>query len=133
MQFFGGEEKMKVFVTGGHGGIGSAVCEKFAREGYEVTAPGSKELDLSDLAAVKNYFAARDGRFDAVVHCAGYNPPLSVEDTTIEEFDRTQNINLTSLLEITRAVAPYMKEQKRGRTQWLKKRRRFRMLVIKWC
>ena len=78
---------MKVFVTGGHGGIGSAVCEKFAR----------------------------DGRFDAVVHCAGYNPPLSVEDTTIEEFDRTQNINLTSLLEITRAVAPYMKEQKRGR------------------
>lgn len=44
---------MKVFVTGGHGGIGSAVCEKFAREGYEVTAPGSKELDLSDLAAVK--------------------------------------------------------------------------------
>lgn len=103
---------MKVFVTGGHGGIGSAVCEKFAREGYEVVAPGSKELDLSDLAAVKNYFAARDGRFDAVVHCAGYNPPLSVEDTTIEEFDRTQNINLTSLLEITRAVAPYMKEQK---------------------
>lgn len=106
---------MKVFVTGGHGGIGSAVCEKFAREGYEVVAPGSKELDLSDLAAVKNYFAARDGRFDAVVHCAGYNPPLSVEDTTIEEFDRTQNINLTSLLEITRVVAPYMKEQKRGR------------------
>ena len=106
---------MKVFVTGGHGGIGSAVCEKFAREGYEVTAPGSKELDLSDLATVKNYFAARDGRFDAVVHCAGYNPPLSVEDTTIEEFDRTQNINLTSLLEITRVVAPYIKEQKRGR------------------
>ena len=76
---------MKVFVTGGHGGIGSAVCEKFAREGYEVTAPNSKELDLSDLAAVKNYFAARDGRFDADVHCAGYNQPLSVEGTTIEE------------------------------------------------
>lgn len=106
---------MRAFVTGGRGGIGSAVCEKFTREGHEVVAPGSNELDLSDLGAVKEYFAARDGRFDVVVHCAGYNPPLSIEDTSLEEFERTQNVNLTSLLEITHAVAPYMKAQKRGR------------------
>lgn len=71
-----------------------------------MTAPSSKEPDLAGLAAVRRYFAERGNQFDAVVHCAGYNPIAGAEELTAEEFNKTQNINTTALPEICRAVTP---------------------------
>jgi len=105
---------MKVFITGGNGGIGSAIKEKFISGGHSVTAPGSRELDLSDLNAVKQYFAENKPEFDVIVHCAGYNPPLSIEATSAEEFAKTEIINTTSLMEIVKYNTPYLKQQQKG-------------------
>ena len=42
----------KLFITGGHGGIGSAICERFSSSGAAVEAPSSKDLNLTDESAI---------------------------------------------------------------------------------
>lgn len=105
---------MKVFLTGGNGGIGSAIKEKFLAGGHEVIAPSSKELDLSDMNAIRGYFTQNSADFDVIVHSAGYNPPLSLQDISLEEFNKTQNVNLTALLEIVKANLPHFKIAGKG-------------------
>ena len=43
-------------MTGGNGGIGSAIREKFQKEGHEVISPSSKELDLNNSKDIQTYF-----------------------------------------------------------------------------
>lgn len=105
---------MKIFLTGGNGNIGSAIRDKYSAQGHTVLAPSSKELDLSDLKAIKSYFDQYGKDFDVIVHCAGYNPIASVEQISLEDFNKTQNINLTALLEITKQILPHFKQNKKG-------------------
>jgi GDP-L-fucose synthase len=49
-----------VFVAGGSGMVGSAICRRLAMEGdCLIMAPARHELDLTDRAAVRNFFATR--------------------------------------------------------------------------
>lgn len=105
---------MKAFITGANGAIGSAIKKKFAENGYEITAPGSKKLDLSSMENIRAYFRSVKPEFDVIVHCAGYNNPMPVEVIPVEEYQKTQDINLNSFIEITRACLPYLKKQKSG-------------------
>lgn len=57
---------MRVFVTGGTGVLGRAATPLLAAAGHAVSAPGSRELDLFDPAAV----AAAVAGADAVMHLA---------------------------------------------------------------
>ena len=91
------------FVTGGAGGIGRAICTRFAAEGARVVA--------ADLAAwddppegvravsydVTSEEAARDamerigthwGRLDILVNAAGVEIEKTIEDTSLEEWNR---------------------------------------------
>ncbi len=43
----------RVLVTGSSRGIGKAVRDLYLSKGYDVTAPGRKELDLENLDSVK--------------------------------------------------------------------------------
>ncbi|MEE6207955.1 MAG: SDR family oxidoreductase [Alphaproteobacteria bacterium] len=105
---------MRIFMTGGNGGIGGAIKQKFINEGHEVFAPGSKDLDLNDSEAIKDWFAKNGNHFDVIIHSAGYNKPLPVEEMSLEEFNKTQNVNLTALLTITQQILPHFKKAKRG-------------------
>jgi GDP-L-fucose synthase len=58
---------MKLFLTGGSGFIGKNIIELLG-ERYDILAPGSRELDLSDEAAVEDYFKINE--IDIVVHSA---------------------------------------------------------------
>lgn len=105
---------MRVFLTGGNGNIGSAIKEKFIDRGDEVVAPSSRELDLSDQAAIGCYFAEHGIDFDIIVHCAGYNPIASIEELSLEEFNKAQAVNTTALLTIVKNVLPYFKQRRQG-------------------
>ncbi|MFZ2950551.1 MAG: NAD(P)-dependent oxidoreductase [Desulfuromonadaceae bacterium] len=58
---------MRIFLTGGSGFIGKNIIELLG-ERYDILAPGSRELDLSDEVAVEDYF--RKNEIDIVVHSA---------------------------------------------------------------
>lgn len=58
---------MKIFLTGGSGFIGKNIIELLG-ERYDILAPGSRELDLSDEVAVEKFFRKND--IDIVIHSA---------------------------------------------------------------
>lgn len=105
---------MKVFLTGANGAIGSEIREKYCSNGHEVVAPPSKELDLSSLECVREYCNARDADYDVLIHCAGYNRPLEMTEFSMEEYEKTQKVNVASFLEIVRRNIPYFKQKQRG-------------------
>jgi 3-oxoacyl-[acyl-carrier protein] reductase len=97
---------MRLFLTGGHGEIGAAIRVRFEAEGYEVVAPRSRELDLSDPAAIPAFLAAHAGGFDVFVHCAGFNTPKPLADVPVEELERSFRVHALSFVRICQLLAP---------------------------
>ena len=60
--------RKKILLTGGNGFIGKNIQESFLAGKYDITAPRSCELDLTDTKAVDDFF--RTHTFDVVVHAA---------------------------------------------------------------
>jgi len=109
-------------ITGALGGIGSATAELFAREGAEVVGvdllPGSPgdlalEVDVSDEQQVIDmYTRAREqfGRIDVLFNNAGISPTddASVLDTTLETWQRVQDVNLKSVFFCCKHGIPHL-------------------------
>ncbi len=71
--------KKQILLTGGNGFIGKNIRESFLAQKYDIFAPRSYELDLTDTAAVDTFFATR--RFDAVIHAAAKPGHRNAKDT----------------------------------------------------
>jgi 3-oxoacyl-[acyl-carrier protein] reductase len=131
-------------VTGGNGGLGQRICHALAKEGAHIAimyaqshdqAEGvARELtssyqinaaafacDITDPAAVDilvTDVAKRLGRIDILINDAAYNksvPFPDLDNLTQELWDKIIAVNLTGPMRLTRAVAPIMKAQGRGR------------------
>ena len=61
--------KMKILLTGGGGMVGTNILENSDFKEFEVLAPRSRELDLRDFVAVKDYLKKHSP--DLVIHAAG--------------------------------------------------------------
>jgi 3-oxoacyl-[acyl-carrier protein] reductase len=112
-----GEDGRVALVTGSAHGIGAAIVEGFAEDGYTVHGVDLDTVDVTDSQAVSQ-FVARIGRVDVLVNNAGgvigqTGRPL--EEVTDEDWHAIVNANLTSAFVCTRAVVPGMKQQGRGR------------------
>ena len=68
--------KKTVLITGaGPTGVTGRAIREYLENDYVILAPSSKELDLTDDAAVRSYFDAH--HIDFVVHCATYRSNIS--------------------------------------------------------
>ena len=105
---------MKVLVSGGHGGIGSAVVAKYSSNGCNVYAPKRDELEMSSDESINNYFDSNDD-FDAYIHCVGVNNPVKFDFMSMDDYELTMDINTTSSVKVIRKIIPKMKEKKFGR------------------
>ena len=97
-------------VTGAKKGIGLAVSQKLAKEGYQVvmldqetiTSNNDKvvavKADITkekDLLKVKDFIVKTYGRLDCLVCNAGVIPlPCGIDDITDENIDKTIDVNL---------------------------------------
>ena len=113
------------FVTGGAGGIGRAICARFAREGARVIAADLAEwAEPPDGVRVVSYDvtsedAARDtmerigehwGRLDILVNAAGIEIEHTIEDTSLEAWNRIFAINVTGTFLTSKHALPLLRE-----------------------
>ena len=114
-------EGKTAFVTGG---IGSAICERFAREGARVIAadlaqPGDlpervefMAYDVTDEAVCRDTFtglAARWDRLDILVNAAAIEIEKTIEDTTLDEWNRIFAINVTGMFLTSKYALPLLR------------------------
>jgi NAD(P)-dependent dehydrogenase (short-subunit alcohol dehydrogenase family) len=118
-----------VIVTGGTGGLGSAVTRAFLHDGWRVVVPWVVEeeldrvgrherlelirADLFDPHASASVAVAAAGRPDAPLLAlanlvGGYAIGGLVHETPIEEFDRLLTLNLRPTYLMTQAVVPHL-------------------------
>jgi 3-oxoacyl-[acyl-carrier protein] reductase len=131
-------------VTGGNGGLGQRICHALAREGAHIAIMYARSRDqaegvateLTSLYQIKSQAFACDitdgaavdrlvgevtqafGRLDILVNDAAYNhaiPFADLDNLTPEVWERIMATNLTGPMLLTKAVAPHMKAQGRGR------------------
>jgi NAD(P)-dependent dehydrogenase (short-subunit alcohol dehydrogenase family) len=106
-------------VTGGLGGLGAATAELFAREGATVVVADVREtatcrsLDVTDeesWLALADELRDSHARVDILVHCAGIAVSKPLLETSLEEFQRVQQVNTTGTFLAIRTVAPLMRD-----------------------
>ncbi|WCB93148.1 Dihydroanticapsin 7-dehydrogenase [Baekduia alba] len=109
-------------VTGAAGGIGAATVEAFQREGAKVVgvdlldgAPGDLALavDVTEELAVQQMYAQvaeQFGRIDILFNNAGISPDddTSVLETTLEAWQRVQDVNLKSVFLCCKHGIPHL-------------------------
>ncbi len=132
--------KKVALVTGGGRGIGFGICEKLAKEGFDLVLSGrsdaSKVADavtqLKELGAEVLYCSGdvssaddraqmlveikeRFGRLDVLVNNAGVAPKVRADilEATEESFEWIMKINLQGPYFLTQACANWMIEQKK--------------------
>jgi acetoacetyl-CoA reductase len=126
-------------VTGGTGGIGTAICKRLADAGARVVTT------YRDLAKAERWHADRSaegytfllieadvasfdacralverieqglGPIDILVNCAGVTRDATFRKMSKEQWDCVLTSNLNSVFNVTRHVAPGMAERGRGR------------------
>jgi NAD(P)-dependent dehydrogenase (short-subunit alcohol dehydrogenase family) len=115
-------------ITGAKGGIGAATAALFAREGATVVGvdlhddgPGDLGLacDVTDEDAVRDLFArvrAEYGHVDVLFNNAGISPnsDASVLDTSLEAWQRVQDVNLKSVFVCCKHGIPHLLENEHG-------------------
>jgi NAD(P)-dependent dehydrogenase (short-subunit alcohol dehydrogenase family) len=120
-----------IFVTGAAAGLGRASALRFAQEGARVIAT---DRDAKQLAALSEQLgrpheafpldvtdhdaisAAADGRgdVDTLFNCAGWVHQGKLEDTSVADWQRSFDINVTGMFVVCQAFLPHFRAAGRG-------------------
>jgi NAD(P)-dependent dehydrogenase (short-subunit alcohol dehydrogenase family) len=127
-------------ITGGSKGLGKAMARGLAEAGADIVIASRSESELkaaladilkgtdgrgaylvadmskrSEADKLANFALEKMGKIDILINNAGTNVPQAVDAITDVEWDRIMEINLNSVMALTRAVVPDMKKRKWGR------------------
>ena len=128
------------FVTGGSKGLGKAMARGFAEAGADIVISSrhQEELDYAlkeilqgtgrrgvalaadmakrdDVRGIAEQALAEMGRVDILVNNAGSNMPQAIDAIADEKWDYILELNLSSVMVLTRALVPQMKSRRWGR------------------
>jgi 3-oxoacyl-[acyl-carrier protein] reductase len=122
----------KVIVIGGSSGIGKAIAERFAREGFRVLVAGleatATELVVNGLAGEGHLAVPVDitseaqitqlrkqvekhfGRFHVLINSAGISQSAAVIESDLHAWDRPLQVMLYGSVKVCRALLPLMED-----------------------
>lgn len=107
---------MRILLTGGSGGIGSAIQAQMEYLGHDVLFPTSSELDLSNPELITKWLIEHDKKeIDGIVFSAGINFPINFEDVSDEQYSKILQLNTHSCRKIIQHFLPGMKTRNFGR------------------
>ena len=123
-------ENRVAVVTGGTGGIGTAICARLRKEGAEVIAADRDApkgdlpdgiryaaLDVTSEDSVKAMIAdiaSQEGQIDILVNAAGIEIEKTSEDTSLEEWNLIFAINVTGTFLVSKMALPLMRKTGAG-------------------
>jgi NADP-dependent 3-hydroxy acid dehydrogenase YdfG len=105
----------KIVVFGGTGGVGQKLIPLLEQK-YQVTALGSKDVDVTSFEKVKNFFA--ENEFDLVLNMSGlkYDVFLSkINEEDQKPINDMIDVNIKGNINIISTCLPKMIEKKYGR------------------
>ena len=127
------ENQKKIWITGASSGIGKAVAEKFASEGWMVAASARRQEILNKMAENQNIFAypldvtQKENvtkifnkiiddfkNVDICLFCSGTYDPKLEQEINIEQNKFVMETNYFGVLNCIKAVETYFKNKKTG-------------------
>ena len=127
------ENQKKIWITGASSGIGKAVAEKFANEGWKVAVSARRKEILDEMSNNKNIFSypldvtkqeqiknifkkiINDfGNLDMCIFCSGTYDPKDEQSINVEKIKNVINVNFFGVVECVKAVESFFKDKKSG-------------------
>ncbi len=134
-------ERMVAIVTGGTGGIGSAICRRMAAnyqvvacyfkngnheeakqwqaaqkaDGFDIDIFYADIVNFDDCEKLVALVKERYGRIDVLVNNAGITCDVSLKKMSSLQWQQVIDANLTSVFNVTHHVLPIMLEREYGR------------------
>ena len=127
------ENQKKIWITGASSGIGKAVAEKFAREGWRVAISARRKeilnkmaqdqnissfpLDVTNRAQINNVFKNilnEFGDLDLCLFSSGTYEPKDEQSIDPDKIKNVININFLGVIDCVKTVEEYFKDKKSG-------------------
>eukprot|EP00096_Caligus_rogercresseyi_P011284 TRINITY_DN4396_c0_g1_i1.p1 TRINITY_DN4396_c0_g1~~TRINITY_DN4396_c0_g1_i1.p1 ORF type:complete len:333 (+),score=66.81 TRINITY_DN4396_c0_g1_i1:11-1009(+) len=132
-----------VLITGGSSGIGKATAKEVLRRGSNTVSLWARNKDklneardeimrefpggmvhvysvdvtnsMDDLGRVFQETVEAGGEIRMVIHCAGTSMSATLEDTSLQDFEKMMRINYFGSVSVAKVVVPYLKSLEGGR------------------
>ena len=114
-------------VTGGEGGIGQAICDRFIKEGAQVVSADLKpqraspkgvsfaEFDITNEESAQGVFRMLENNWDCLdilVNAAGIEIEKTIEETSLAEWNQIFAVNVTGTFLTSKYALPLLRKSK---------------------